>query len=437
MAVWRLQTNTDGGKIGQYCLDKGVVAVGWSLLGVAQNERREIISYDQYVSYAKCAYKRFDSVNRLQEVVVGDFVWIRHEGKYYMGYVSENSHWEFDNSEEAAKMDAANQLTDIHWISFVQADESAVPGAISTAFIKGSTLQRINKPGVDEFSKLLYNREMGKRIYDVQLELTEPNFYSMLSPSDCEDLLCMWLYHKYGYICIPSTNKLSTQLYECVLLDPKTGEHIYIQVKNGNVEINADDYEQLQGDTWFLTTKGRVINAEKYNNRKVADPSELYEFAISDASTHILPSSIKAWVNFLEENEHQKTSGQRKGIIFDTNKSYDASSQDHMISKKRVSAWGDAYRFVDRFNLGDYVLYYEKGKGIIAVAEVTSESSMVDGREKYQAVSMVVPPDQNNAIKPGELKKLLRKNFYFASTVKAPYLSEEEVLTVCNALKRE
>lgn len=78
-----------------------------------------------------------------------------------------------------------------------------------------------------------------------------------------DDLLCMWLYHKYGYICIPSTNKLSTQLYECVLLDPKTGEHIYIQVKNGNVEINADDYEQLQGDTWFLTTKGRVINAEK------------------------------------------------------------------------------------------------------------------------------------------------------------------------------
>ena len=162
-------------------------------------------------------------------------------------------------------MDAANQLTNIRWIRFAQADESTVPGAISTAFIKGSTLQRINKPGVDEFSKLLYNREMGKRIYDVQFELTEPNFYSMLSPSDCEDLLCMWLYAKYGYICIPSTNKLATQLYECVLLDPKTGEHIYIQVKNGNVEIDADDYKQLQGITWLFTTKGRVINAEKHN----------------------------------------------------------------------------------------------------------------------------------------------------------------------------
>lgn len=437
MAVWRLQTKTDGGRIGQFCLDKGIAAVGWSLLNVAQSEREKIQNYSQFVTYAECAYSGFGSVNRLQEVRAGDFIWIRHEGRYYMGHVSKDSHWQFDSSEEAARMDAANQLTNIRWIRFAQADESTVPGAISTAFIKGSTLQRINKPGVDEFSKLLYNREMGKRIYDVQFELTEPNFYSMLSPSDCEDLLCMWLYAKYGYICIPSTNKLATQLYECVLLDPKTGEHIYIQVKNGNVEIDADDYKQLQGVTWLFTTKGRVINAEKHNHMKVADPCELYDFAISDESVHILPPSIKAWVNFLEEDEYQKAGEQKKGIIFDTNKSYDITSQDHMISQNRVSAWGDACRFIDRFNPGDYVLYYEKGKGIIAVAKITSEAPLVYGSEKYQTVSMIVPPDDNRSIRPSELKKLLKKGFYFASTVKAPYLSEDEVFAVCEALKRK
>ena len=438
MAVWRLQTKTSGGRIGQYCLDKGIAALGWSLLKIAQSERETIVDYDQYISYARGAYKRVDNVNRLQEVRSGDFIWIRHEGQYYMGHVSENSKWHFDSGEEAARLDAANQLTNIHWIRYEQADESNVPGAITTAFINRSTLQRINNRGVEEFSKLLYNREMDSRIYnDVQFDMTEDHFYSMLSPSDCEDLLCMWLYYKYQYVCIPSTNKLATQLYECVLLNPKNGEHIYIQVKNGNIQINADDYSQLRGEVWFLTTKGRVLNIEKYGNMKIANPHELYEFAASDASTNILPPSIKAWVNFFEENEYQKTLGHKKGIIFDTNKSFDANSQNYMISRNRVSAWGDAGRFIDRFNQGDYVLYYEKGKGIIAVGEILSTASLTAGTEKYQTVSMIAPPRQNVSVKPGELKKLLKKGFYFASTVKAPYLSVEEVQMVCDELKKK
>lgn len=84
MAVWRLQTKTSGGRIGQYCLDKGIAALGWSLLKIAQSERETIVDYDQYISYARGAYKRVDNVNRLQEVRSGDFIWIRHEGQYYM-----------------------------------------------------------------------------------------------------------------------------------------------------------------------------------------------------------------------------------------------------------------------------------------------------------------------------------------------------------------
>lgn len=435
MAVWRLQTKTAGGKIAQYCLDKGIAAMGWSLAEVPENEREKITTFEDYVTYAEKAYKSFNSVKRLREVQAGDFIWIRHGGKYYMGHVTDNSQWYFDCSKDAARMDAANQLTNIQWVCLAQADESTIPGSITTAFIQGSTLQRINKPGVDVFSKLLFNREMGKVVYEVQLELTESNFYSMLSPSDCEDLFCMWLFQRYGYVCIPSTNKISTPLYECVLINPQNGEHIYIQVKNGNVDIDADDYAQLQGVTWLLTTGGRVVHADKHNNIRVANPVELFEFAINDTSTHILPPSIKAWIQFLEEQEYQKVGSQRKGIIFDTNKSYDDDSQEYMFSHNRVSAWGDARKFVDRFNEGDYVLYYEKGKGVIAVGEITSPTSLSDGEEQYQTVSMIVQPNNCKFLKPGDLKTLMGKGFYFASTIKVPYLSEDEVNMVIKELK--
>lgn len=435
MAVWRLHTKTDGGRIANYCLEKGVAAMGWSLLGIPQNEREQIKEYEEYTVYAEKLYKSFGSVNRLQEVQAGDFIWIRHNGRYYMGHVGEKSRWYFDSSEEAARMDAANQLTDIEWECLAQADECSVPGSISTAFIQPSTLQRINKSGVDIFSKLLYNRRQGKVVYPVQLELTENNFYSMLSPSDCEDLLCMWLFHKKGYVCIPSTNKIATPLYECVLIDPKSGEHIYIQVKNGNVNIDANNYVHLKGVTWLLTTGGHVLNATEHTNIKIADPHALFEFAISDISSNILPPGIKSWIYFLEEQEYQKMGLQRKGIIIDTNKTYNHDSQEYMLSRNRVSAWKDASRFIDRFSQGDYVLYYEKGKGIIAVGEITSKSSLTDGEEKYQTVSMTVASDLRHSIKPGELKKLLGKGFYFASTVKVPYLSVDEVHKVIAELK--
>lgn len=434
MAVWRLQTKTSGGRIGQYCLDKGVVAVGWSLLNLSQAIRTTIKDFKQYCDYANDTYEQYSSVHRLLEVQEGDFIWIHCDGLYYMGCVSKTSHWIFDSSEEAALLDAANQLTDISWIKYEESDESSVPGAIATAFIKGSTFQRINKPGVEEFCKLLYNREVKRNVYEVNFAITEESFYAMLSPSDCEDLLCMWLYYKKGYICIPSTNKLSTQLYECVLLDPKSGKHIYIQVKNGEIDINADDYSKLSGEIWFLTTKGHVIHADCYDNMHVCDSTELYSFAMSDESQNILPPSIKVWGEFWEENEKQRSRESRKGIIFDTNKSYDVNSQEYMISYSRISAWGNASRFVDRFNKGDYVLYYEKGKGIIAVGEISSENTLEAGIEKYHTVSMVVPFKKDKFITAREIKNLLNKNFYFASTIKAPYLTEYEVKVIIEAL---
>ena len=122
----------------------------------------------------------------------------------------------------------------------------------------------------------------------------------MLSPTDCEDLVCAYLFKKYGYIVIPSTNKDSTELYECVLLNPENRRHIYIQCKKGNVDINANNYAHLNGDVFLFTSNGSVQNIESApDNIKRIMPEEFYKFSMSDEAKNVVSDSVSHWTEYL------------------------------------------------------------------------------------------------------------------------------------------
>ena len=338
MAVWRLQVNTGGTNVADYCLKNHVAAMGWSLRELTQAERSGIHTFLDYCNLARTQYKSFDSVCRMvEDVKEGDLLWMRsrNEGKYYIARVKANSTWVF--REDAVQMDAANQLTNIDWYPATdKADEESVPGAVATSFIMGSTIQRIKKNGVEEYSQMLYNRVHDSALDlfnypDPALSLCEKHFYSLLQPEDVEDLLALWLYDTKGYVCIPSTNKIATPKYECVLVDPNdlNRKHIYIQVKKGDVDLNTDDYSGLNGEVYLLTTEGNVQNAQKYSNVKVADPTVIYEFAINPDKSHIIPENVLYWVKFLTEIENNRLKFSAcKGIMFDV---HGGSSPQEML----------------------------------------------------------------------------------------------------------
>ncbi|MBR5595882.1 MAG: hypothetical protein IKW30_00550 [Lachnospiraceae bacterium] len=267
----------------------------------------------------------------------------------------------------------------------------------------------------------------------------------MISPDDAEDLVCMWLFKKYGYVTIPSSNKISTQKYECVLLDTKAKErkHVYVQVKKGAVDLNAEDYKDLAGDVYLLTTEGTVANAENYSNVHVVSSKEIFDFATDPVNATIIPENIEFWIRFLgaTENQNNKNNG-IKGIMFDTNLSYSDTNEKEMLEKNRICAYGAAQRYINSFKKDDYVFYYSKGKGIIAAGKILSSESIrlenADGL--YRDVEMIVPPLYANGeikkcLSAAEIKQLLDRGFYFASTIKTPYLSEQQSLTLINALK--
>lgn len=455
MQVWRLQKTTDGGNIAEICLSENVVAMGWSLSPDREKKLMQDPRFERYYELGRDdpRLKNYASVRRMAvETKEGDVIWMRHEGQYYFARVSKDSRWYYDFSKEAHETDTANRLSNVFWHKASdRADESSVPGCLTTGFIRGSTYQRINKSGINEYSQMLYNmrasEKEGYRYPNPRLSLNERDFWNLLQPDDAEDLLCMWLYRKKGYVVIPSTNKRSTELYECVLVDPAAEDlrHVYVQVKKGNVTIDASRYEKLDGETYFLSTEGRVINAIP-GKHHVVDSRTVYEFAIDQKNAAVIPEGIAYWIRFLTESENENMDKTKaKGIMIDTNRAFSDVNEQEMLSQGRVCAYGDAERYVNCFRKGDYALFYAKGKGVIAIGQVTSDKPGKVETEKglYHEVKMMVPENgdyshvDDRYVSAREIKELLQRGFYFASTIKTPFLDLAQVNKLTAALRKK
>ena len=175
--------------------------------------------------------------------------------------------------------------------------------------------------------------------------------------------------------------------------------------------INAVDYWKNNGiDIDFLPYRFYKISKDIY-----------FEFFAKPYDYHINPKNCK-------------------GVIFDTNLSYNENSAWDMLANSKVSAYGNAKKYISYLNKGDYVLYYHKGYGVIAVGYIKSSKPTIIEKndEAYHKVVLFTPQIKNIKeacyISPSELSQLLSKNFYYASTIKTPYLTKDEVILISEEL---
>lgn len=454
--VWRIQVVTSGMNIANYCIKNKVAAMGWCFYGSENDqlvkEREKVRSFQEYVDW----YSKYDSkgvnpsVSRLNELQKDDIVWMysKNEGKYYVGRCTDT--YRFNSSSEACKYDACNQAS-VDWYYYCDKGSGKLPGAIACAFIRGTTFQRINKNLAEEFSQLAFNEASNSNYYKVDyknLGLNEKNFFALLSNDDCEDLLYFYLYSKYGYICVPSSDKKGTKAVEYELINPKTGYHCYAQVKQTNEKLDASadiyvDFLKSRNKNqsnnpekiYFFSPNSDVVNADKLTpSGEVVPPTEVYNYAISDNC--LLSRTIENWIFLLiTSNQNQGT----KGVMFDTDSQ---EHEDQMIAGSKISAYGNSSRYIDSsFNIGDYVLFYSKGKGVIAVAKVKTNTKYIEAYdEKYREVEFVFPKkgdiDNSKYISAKKLKELADHDFYFASTIKVPFIDEKLVMLIIDELKK-
>lgn len=362
--VWRLHTkpkvsvkNKLETKVANELIKRKIVAIGWTLrediyneltaTGKNELEEDEKSIKDDFEKYKKIIEKNnyetikgekksffYGKVNpnliRLNNLKKDDLIWIRSKGKYHLGRVTEKSHYLYayrdsQKNSDILKLGINNQFTDIDWCEV--GSESDIPGRILIAFYQKGTLIEIDEESALNISQIIYNKKDNYYKISNKLENNKTNFYSLLSPNDCEDLLYFYLYHKFKYIVIPSTNKINTQNYEFIMLNSNNrDEKIYIQVKNGEVNIEINNYKNFRGEIYLLTTRGNVLKNGKIltknnidmNNGKILNldgsfkgnifiinPEALYEFAKEayKDETILMPQSILKWFKYLEEEK--------------------------------------------------------------------------------------------------------------------------------------
>ena len=90
-----------------------------------------------------------------------------------------------------------------------------------------------------------------------------------------------------------------------------------------------------------------------------------------------------------------------------------------------------------------YALFYSKGRGIIAVGQIVTDTPTEVADEKYHSIRMIVPEKFNGDVKalpalsPNQIKTILKRNFYWASTIKTPFLTGAQVEMLIRELKKK
>lgn len=141
--------------------------------------------------------------------------------------------------------------------------------------------------------------------------------------------------------------------------------------------------------------------------------------------------------------DRHRNPADRKGVLFDTNASYSEESVWEMMEKGRVAAYGGARRFADHVQPDDLVFFYHKGEGIIAAGEVTGDLRKIekeDHHEWYREVEFLTStPDRadgiERAMSPSEIRETLDQSFFWARTIKVPYLDWDEAQELLQELQ--
>ncbi len=191
-------------------------------------------------------------------------------------------------------------------------------------------------------------------------------------------------------------------------------QHIYV-VGNASNEALVDAID-------YWKTQGLSISFLPYRIYEVAG-NRYFEFFSLPYDRHRNPSSLK-------------------GVLFDTNRSYNSDSVWDMMEKSRVAAYGDVKYVVEYLSQGDIVFFYHKGVGVIAAGEVLGRVRQAGSDEQYRDVRFLTPIPRRQlgltrAMSASQVSQAIGRNIFWARTIKVPYLDRadaQKLLTELNNL---
>lgn len=138
--------------------------------------------------------------------------------------------------------------------------------------------------------------------------------------------------------------------------------------------------------------------------------------------------------------DFHRNPSQVKGVLFDTCRTHIEEGIWYMTEGSRVAAFGDIKYCVDYLNKDDYVFFYHRWVGIVAAAKVTSQAiEDAENDARYCRVKFLTDKPVRGSdpigMPPPDIRSATEKNFFWARTIKVPYLDAEESEKLLASLK--
>lgn len=223
-----------------------------------------------------------------------------------------------------------------------------------------------------------------------------------------------------------------------------------------------DMYQKYTGDNNLTKAHQEAFNLERPLDTKEVNNKQ-HLIVIGSAADDSLISAVDYWkrsgisIEFLPYRIYElggekyfeffalpydkhKNPGDVKGVLFDTNRYWNEESIWYMMENNRVAAFGKARRFVGYVKLGDIIFFSDReAGGLVAAAKVKGDvKHSAEDDASYRDVEFITPfPKRGEKIKAMPFRNVLEitgKSFYWARTIKVPYLSKEEAENLVDAL---
>lgn len=288
MALWRVHLRSGSDDPVSICLQQDIIGVGWRVPSKPKD-------FDEYLKMGDIEYGDtgwYKALNAIgNRMAIGDLVWVRDfAGIYYIGQITGN--WEYRDTPDNLMADIINiRQCKLHRVG------PSVAGKIINCFRSQASIQQIHDDTAYLFSKIVFNRLTGSSLpID---NSSSADIFSLLSDVDLEDVIGIYLQYYMKFIIIPSSRSRhnNTIKYEYQLLEPNSGELVFVQVKSGGVVINPEDYYAYSGKWFLFSPSGYACSSERPH--VICIERQEIEIFIN-TSRKILPTSITTWMDFLQ-----------------------------------------------------------------------------------------------------------------------------------------
>ncbi|HZZ79535.1 MAG TPA: hypothetical protein VFE62_13520 [Gemmataceae bacterium] len=132
-----------------------------------------------------------------------------------------------------------------------------MPGSVISSFIARRTVQRVMKDNnALVYSRYLYATLRGEPFLPDPQTATA-DILELLSDTDLEDVVAVYLQVVKQAVMFPSTCKTDTKAIECVFTSTVDGQRIGLQVKRGSSPISQNVFSDFNGMVYLFQARGK------------------------------------------------------------------------------------------------------------------------------------------------------------------------------------